>query len=411
MKKKYNNLLTYIYEYSDRTQRKETVNGLFRAILEPLWQNQKIEAVVLLRTFDTKDKASYIKRLAISGIQIFNYSDTDIDSKYKNLEKNKIWNNTEFIVVLGGRYSAALIWDYSDSEIKDCSKVCLLYNSRIILDIAKIIADNSTEDISSLLKKYVPDRRENMAMNKSVQSIASMLNDKNEEYIFNQNEKNSLVNDENTIQTAEIITNKAKFISHEIKNHLSIINLYSTIANRRFEKIKGEEEILQSIKNAIKNISNASENISYLINDLRCMSKPVKTEIKMNLLIEEALELCKLRMESFGVKLFFNKTEDNTVTTDKVKVQCAVTNIIFNAVDAHAKNIFVSIKDNIIFIKNDGDIIPENIQSRIFEENFTTKEHGNGLGLAFCKKQLQSVDGDIILIASTEKETVFEIKI
>ena len=48
-------------------------------------------------------------------------------------------------------------------------------------------------------------------------------------------------------------------------------------------------------------------------------------------------------------------------------------------------------------------------QKKIFETNFTTKEKGNGLGLAICKTQLNLVGGDINLVKSTDSETIFEI--
>lgn len=411
MRNKFNNLLRYIYDYSEKTQRKETVNGLFRAILEPLIQNQKTEACIFCRIFDKEAKEASLKRLEFSGVKIYNFSYISLSEGDKNYAKENIWDNTEFLVVLGGRYSAALIWDYSDSEIQNSTKVCLLYNSKIILDIAKLIAENSKEDLKELIKKYTPDRRENMVLNKSIQTIVSMLNEKNEECIFSQKEKNSLEKDEDTLETAKNITDKAKFIAHEIKNHLSIINLYSKIANKRFETIKGQDEILKSVENALKNITNASENISYLVSDLRCMSAPYKSEISIKTLVDEALELSGIRAEKSNVNIKNNVNTKKSVITDKVKVQCAITNIIFNAIDANAKNIIVETEERNIFIKNDGDEIPKEIQGRIFEENFTTKEKGNGLGLAFCKKQLQLADGDIELVLSDKQETVFKIKI
>ena len=411
MKNKFNNLLRYIYDYSDKTQRKETVNGLFRAILEPLIQNQKVEACIFCRIIELNDKESVLKRLLFSGAEIYNFSDISLGVGFENCEKDDIWGKTEFLVVLGGRYSAALIWDYSDSEVKDTTKVCLLYNSKIILEIAKLISENSKQDLKELLKKYVPDRRENVVLNKSIQTIVSILNDKNEECMFSQKEKNSLEKDEDTFQTAKTVTDKAKFIAHEIKNHLSIINLYSKIANKRFETITERNETFQSIENALKNITNASENISYLVSDLRCISAPYKSEISFKTLVGEAVELCGIRAENEGVNIQNNVNTDNSIITDKVKVQCAITNIIFNAIDANAKNIIVDVKDRNILIKNDGDEIPEAIQSRIFEENFTTKEKGNGLGLAFCKKQLNLANGDIELVSSMKTETVFKITI
>lgn len=411
MKSKYNNLLRYIYEYSEKMQRKETINGLFRAILEPLNQNQKVEACIFCRIFDTEDKESSIKRLTFSGGKIYNYSNISIGGDLINNEKENIWGNTEFLVVLGGRYSAALIWDYSDSEVNDCSRVCILYNSRIILEIAKLIAENSKEDLNEYIKKYSPDRRENMAMNKSIYNIVSILNEKNEEYIFSQNEKNKLEKDEDAIEMAKTVNDKAKFIAHEIKNYLSIINLYSKIANKRFENFIPQRENIDSIENALKNITNATENISYLVNDLRCLSTGIKKEIAIKKLVEDTIDLCRIKSENNGVKIY-NKTQiEENVETDKVKVQCAIINIILNAIDAGAKNIEIETSQNSILIKNDGAEIPKEIQEKIFEENFTTKEKGNGLGLAFCKEELKHIGGNIQLISSNKKETVFEIKV
>ena len=43
MKNKFNTLQKYIFDNSVKEYRKETVNGLFRSILEPIISNQKFE--------------------------------------------------------------------------------------------------------------------------------------------------------------------------------------------------------------------------------------------------------------------------------------------------------------------------------------------------------------------------------
>ena len=404
MKNKYNNLLKYIYEYSDNIYSKETVNGLFRSILEPLIINQNIQSCVFLRILDKNDKNSIIKRLLFSGIEIYSFSDIALDFDLKNCECKNIWNNTEFIVVLAPRYSSALIWDYSECEIKNNTKICLLYNSRIISEIAKLISENSITDLKEYIKKYTPDRRENILLNKSINSITSILNDKHNEFIFSEK-------DYDLLTTAKSIEKKAKFIAHEIKNYLSIINLYSKISEKRLEKFNQQDESLNSINNSIKNIKNASENISYLINDLRCMSLPYKEKIKLKEIIEQTLELNKIKIKDANAILKISYIEDTEIETDKIKVCCAITNIIFNALDAKAKNIIIEANKNIIIIKNDGEKISEDIKEKIFEENFTTKTTGNGLGLAFCKEQLNRIGSDIKLIHSDNIETAFGIYI
>lgn len=415
MKNKFNTLHQYIFEYSVKEYRKETINGLFRSILQPLISNQKIESCILMRLNDFDDKTAIIKRLNFSGANILYYGDNLKDLNYTNQEIQEIWGKTEFLIVLSQRYSSALIWDYTLSEVQSYSPVCVLYNSKIITDISKKIIENSKYDYKDLLVKYAPDRRENIVLNQSIGMIASLLNDKNEDIVFSEKEKENFIPVDETIKTAEIVSNNARFISHEIKNNLSIINLYSKILEKRIENIKESEEIMQSLNNAIRNITTASENVSSLISDLRCIASPYKTEISVKKIILNTIAMCQEKANNAGVNIVVDDFEDCITTTDKTKLQCALINLIYNAIEACKASCLVNIscrvqKDIIkISVKNNGEmILPEN-QSKIFEKDYTTKEKGNGLGLAICKAQMKLVGADINLVNSDEKITEFEI--
>ena len=417
MKNKYNTLHKYIYEYSVKDYRKETINGLFRSILQPLISNQKIESCILMRLNDFDDKKAIIKRLNFSGANILYYGDNSQELNYANQEIQKIWSNTEFLIVLSQRYSAALIWDYTLSELCSYSPVCMLYNSKIITDISKKVLENSKYDYKDLLVKYAPDRRENIVLNQAIGMIADLLNEKNEDIIFAEKEKENLVPADDTIKTAEIVSNNARFISHEIKNNLSIINLYSKILEKRIENIKESEEIMQSLNNAIRNITTASENVSSLISDLRCIASPYKTEISVKKIILNTIAMCQEKANNAGVNITMDDFEDFITTTDKTKLQCALINLIYNAIEACKESCLVNISCHLqediikISVKNNGEmILPEN-QSKIFEKDYTTKEKGNGLGLAICKEQMKLVGGDINLVSSDEKMTEFQILI
>ena len=411
MKNKYNTLSKYIFEYSNKEYRKETIDGLFRAIIEPVVSNQKLESCVLVRLKDISSFDSVLKRLKFSTSNLLSYS----DCFEENEEKEQIWNDTEFIVILSQRYSAVLIWDYSYSSNKDFSNICLLFNSKIITEIARLILNNSKRDFKELLLKYSPDRRENLTLNNSINNIASLLNEKNLELVFSENEKKQLSDTDDTVQTAEIVADKAKYIAHEIKNNLSIINLYSKILEKRIDRVNAEGEISESINNSLKNITTASENVSSLISDLRCLSTPYITELSLKEFILNTIMLSEEKANKANVAISVESFEDITIHTDKIKLQCALTNIIFNAIEACNPNCKVLIevnkseKDIIITIKNNGKMIPDDIQGKIFDVNFTTKEKGNGLGLAICKKEMNLINGDILLEYSNETETSFNI--
>ncbi len=411
MKNKFNTLQKYIFEYSVKEYRKETVNGLFRAILEPVVSNQKFESFILFRLLDLKEKESYLKRLEFSGAQLFNFSDV----LKNNCEKEKIWDTTEFVVVVGQRYSVALIWDYSTGTAAESTDVCILYNSSIISEIAKVILDNSSQDFKELLQKYVPDRRENLILNNSIRNIVDSLNDKNEEILYKIAESNHPIDTDEILNTASIVSEKAKFIAHEIKNNLSIINLYSKITEKRLSNLEMEEETSVSVSNALKNINTASETISSLINDLRSLSAPYLTDLSIKNVILNTIMLCEEKAKKAGVNIVVSDLPDCILSTDKVKLESAITNLIFNAIEACSDgcsicvDCFVEPKEVRVFVKNNGEKIPVEIQSKIFEIDFTTKQKGNGLGLAICKTQMQMVRGDINLVHSNNVETLFEI--
>ncbi len=415
MKNKFNILRKYILDNSQKKYRKETVNGLFRSIIEPLLSNQKIEACILLRLNDIKEKESLLKRLSFINSNIYSYNDKLSIFNIENIQTYNIWDTTEFAVILGQRYSAALIWDYNLSEKPDYTDVCFLHNSKIISDIAKKIAENSNIDLKEFIQKYSPDRRENTVLNQSITAIANLLNEKTEEFIFNEQEKKNIISSDDTLKTAETVAQKAKFIAHEIKNNLSIVNLYSTITEKRIENVKAEEDVILSIQNAMKNIMSASENISYLIGDLRCLSAPYMTEFNVRNAVLNTVMMCELKAKNADVVISVNNFDDFVITTDKTKFQCALTNIIFNAIEACKPSCKIQIdclKENEsikVFVKNNGEIIPKDIQKKIFDPDFTTKPKGSGLGLNICSKQLAMIGGKIELLSSTEFETVFMI--
>ena len=125
--------------------------------------------------------------------------------------------------------------------------------------------------------------------------------------------------------------------------------------------------------------------------------------------------MCQEKADKASVSINIVKFDDCIISSDKTKLQCAITNLIFNAIEACNENAAISIdcfvepKEVRVFVKNNGPKIPLEIQNKIFQSDFTTKEKGNGLGLAICKQQMQMLGGDINLVHSNDVETLFEI--
>ncbi len=92
-----------------------------------------------------------------------------------------------------------------------------------------------------------------------------------------------------------------------------------------------------------------------------------------------------------------------------------IVNLFVNACQATEgqleKKIFIrawSNEDTLFFsIQDNGSGIPENVQPYIFDEHYTTRKNGNGLGLSMVKRILESHSGTIEYKTSSSKGTIF----
>ena len=102
-----------------------------------------------------------------------------------------------------------------------------------------------------------------------------------------------------------------------------------------------------------------------------------------------------------------------TVLADPEQVSQVFVNILRNAIQASPTDIIVvlntaySKREVQISISDDGSGIPEDIQEKIFQPNFTTKSNGNGLGLAISKHIVEGTGGRIEFTSSPKGTTFF----
>ena len=111
---------------------------------------------------------------------------------------------------------------------------------------------------------------------------------------------------------------------------------------------------------------------------------------------------------------------NGNVIADKSKLTNVIINIIYNALDAIQENSNGLININVneaennmlkITIANNGSAISQETQERIFEEGFTSKNTGSGLGLYISKEAMKEQYGDLVLLKSDDNETIFEITV
>lgn len=412
-----NGLKNLIYIQENKPYNEQTVKGLFRSILEPVI-DKNVKSLVLCRLEEKSKKNfnSLLKRLEYSSAKVYDYSDKPISKSFENILKDKIWENTEFLYVMAERFGAVLIFDYSESEVEGFAQIYILHNSKNLETAFEIINSNSVIDLNKSQEIFRPDRRENSVLNDSIKKLVENLNETNQEIIISQMEKAVTIDNTDAVERLAFISDKSSYVSHEIRNQLSICNLYANIIQKQMKKMNFEtNEVEKSVKNAVGFIQKSIQIAGNMLLDLKSLKNPELKEYDLKKITESSLELA--RVYAFGKEVKFENriTQDAKILIDENKFSSVLINIIKNAVESIEEKGEIDIdaqvtEENVkITISNNGKPISEEFQKMIFEEGFTTKTTGSGLGLVICKKMLEEQFAQLKLKKSDEISTEFEI--
>ena len=388
---------------------KSSLRCMMRAVLEPLVDEPE-EGVVLHRIENKSGISGLIKRLEFSSVPSYDFND---ESEHL---KEKVWANTEFLCVLTHRFVAIIIWD-NKTENKNFVRYYTIYNSRLQNEALDIIDRNTDINIKDFQERFKPDRRDNPLLNSSIRRMVENLDEATKDAVLGfaqiQSEKEE-----------EEINQNTRAVAHEIRNKLSICDLYTEIIKKTCAKQGINDE---GIINAVKSLSKAVKIANNSLISLKSTDKTSIKQLKLKDLISSAKDLTKVYFEGKNVEYIVENNVDIKIPVDENKFVAAIINLVKNASEAFYKEgnelemvsngekPYVKIKTEekddfaLIRISNNAGKIenPENI----FNEGYTTKSAGSGLGLMICKKSIEEVYGRLELEKNTDEEVEFVIEI
>ncbi len=388
------------FENKDLTQNEaysgSIVESLVRSLLEPIAANNS-KAIAFLRIKNIPETESLIKRLEYSAnITLKEFSDFEF-SKF-DVE------DVGFVVLSTNRYNCAFIFREIDD---DKYEIYLKLNSKLVSNVYETLKSIFLINYDEEFYSYRPERRENSLMNEAIGNILKFFEEtiKENEYNTKIQENYRNVNTVNTTFRNEIYQN-VRQIAHEIKNQLSILDIYARI----FEKKTQDFETIEPIKKSIALIKGQIEQFKNL-DVINLQEKNVK------LIIQESIKMYANIVKEKNNKLILIDemagVEANAFV-DEDKFLIVINNIIKNAHDCTSDDeIIIKLsqineKIKISFI-NHGETIAKENKEKIFEQGYTTKKDGWGIGLSVCKKLVGSQFGTLELVKSDEKETEFSI--
>lgn len=210
----------------------------------------------------------------------------------------------------------------------------------------------------------------------------------------------------------DLIKEQSRCIAHEMRNHISICELYTQIIKKNLEK-EGIQNT--SLNNALNCINKSLKIMSNSLLDLKSLDNFNLKKVNIKKVLEEGIKLATAYISDKKIKITSNINIDAEVFIDENKFLACIVNIIKNAIEAIKKegkiNVSLEIEGDYIHIKisNNGEPISQEKQKSIFEEGFTTKPTGSGLGLHICANNLKAQNATLKLTKSTTEITEFEI--
>lgn len=400
-----NRLKDLIYIQENKPCSEKAINGVIRSLLAPIFENSEEKGVVLYRFENADNYSGLLKRLEYTNVDVFDFSKNS-----KNL-KEDIWENTQFLYVLTARYGASFVFDFDTEDVEHFAGYYLLHNSVTLRDSFEIIEENSAINISNYKEQFKPDRRDNFMMNSSIRKIVDLMNESSQEALIVDMEKDALSKNEDLVKRLEFLNSKSRYVVHEIRNQLSICELYANIIEKHCQRNDNND-----CKNAIDCIKTAVKIANSSLMDLKSLDNKDLQVYSVEEIVNKAILLSKVYANEKNIEIT-SEFYDNkaSIFADESKFLAALVNIIKNAIEAIKDTGKITVKTTIkedfvsIMITNNGEKIPEEIQNKIFNDGYTTKSDGNGIGLYVCQKTLEEQFARLELLKSDEKSTEFEI--
>jgi len=183
-------------------------------------------------------------------------------------------------------------------------------------------------------------------------------------------------------------------IGHELRNPLGVIESSLFLLRGR---TGDDERVRKHLDRIGDQVQLSNQIISGLLDMVRDRPLPRET-VGVAQLVARAAEAVSLPP---GVSLAVDAPEGASVRGDPVQLGQALVNLLTNAVQAVGARGEVRIAARAdggwvaIAVEDDGPGVAESVRGRLFEPLITTKEHGNGLGLALVKRVAERHGGSV----------------
>ena len=204
----------------------------------------------------------------------------------------------------------------------------------------------------------------------------------------------------------------ARQVAHEIKNPLTPMRLnIQHLLRAQKQNEPRFQKMFPKVMNSLLVQIDSLVRIANSFHEFAKMPEPVNSTLRVNDVLLEVVDLYTQSEEA--IWLVDIPEEAFWTQADRDQLSRCFNNIIKNALQALEENGIIQISMRIleskarVEIKDNGLGIPPEVQKRVFEPSFSTKNSGMGLGLAIVKRVLENAGGEISFRSQVGVGTTF----
>ena len=198
-------------------------------------------------------------------------------------------------------------------------------------------------------------------------------------------------------------------VAHEIKNPLNAMALHLEVLKG---KLDAEQPEVDVIEREIKRLDSVVKTFLSFNKPIELQAKP----IDLAEVVQHVVALVSVDAQAKNIALDAAPGKPLWINGDPDLIQQAILNIVNNGMEAMREGGTLAIRTEFvggqceIAIADAGPGIPREIQDKVFNLYFTTKEKGSGIGLATTFRVVQLHSGTIDFVSELGKGTTFRLR-
>lgn len=197
-------------------------------------------------------------------------------------------------------------------------------------------------------------------------------------------------------------------VAHEINNPVTIIQGYARVIKKMVNNNQLNSEKILEIAEII---DRTTTRVTKIVTSLRKLARPDTQDfsvVPVKEIIDDTVGICSERFKNTGIRLLLSDiSEDLKINCNQLQISQILLNLLNNSYHEVIKMddpwVKIDVKDfndmTELSVTDSGLGIPKEIQEKIFQVFFTTKEvgMGTGLGLSLSRQMVENHNGTLTL--------------